>query len=94
MESKLAGRKKQICSVYSVQTSSASITIKQCIVTIYASIQDIVVYYNVAWYKVVQSCTLHSIQLHCVDLNIIYNTSQHKNSIILGSYFTRNYFLP
>ena len=35
-------------------------------------------YYNVVWYKVVQSGTLHCIQLHCVDPDIIYNICQCK----------------
>ena len=46
--------------------------------TIHAIIQDIMVYYNVVWYKVVQSGTLHSTQLQCVDPDIIYNICQHK----------------
>ena len=66
--------------VHSVQTSSASLNIKQCILTIHAIIQDIMVYYKVVWYKVIQFGTLHSIQLH---LEIIHNTCQH----IIQSYW-------
>jgi len=46
--------------------------------TIHAITQDITAHYNVVWWKVVQSGTLHSIQLQCVDPDIIYNICQCK----------------
>ena len=62
-----------------VKTSSASLTINNSIfMTTHAITQDIKVHYNVVWYKVVQSGTLHSIQLRCVDPDIIYNICQWK----------------
>jgi len=44
--------------------------------TTHAITQDITMHYNVVWYKVVQSGTLHSIQLHCADPRVIYNICQ------------------
>jgi hypothetical protein len=46
--------------------------------TTHAIIQDIMVCYNVVWYKVVQSGTLHHIQLHCIEPDMIFNICQHK----------------
>jgi len=44
--------------------------------TIHAIIQDITLYYNVVWCKVVQSGTLNVIQLHCIDPDITFNIWQ------------------
>ena len=46
--------------------------------TMHAIMQDIMVHYNVVWYKVVQSGTLRSIQLHCVDPDVSYSICQRK----------------
>jgi len=46
--------------------------------TMHAIMQHITVHYNVVWYKVVQFGTLHSIQLHFVDHDIMYNICQRK----------------
>lgn len=85
MEIKLAGRKKQICSGcknkgsdHSVKTSPASLTINNsALMIIHAIIQDITVYYNVVWYKVVVSYT-SQYTFTLVDPDIIYNICQCK----------------